>query len=188
MNLIRARDVMGLPVVSIASGEDVAEVRDVVYDGEAHRLVGFTLNKRGMFAGRLKAVLAAGSVAAIGPDAVMIDTESAIDDSGERPAGLDDLKAARPVIGNRVLSADGSDLGEVVAVILSTGDEPCAVGYELQSADRSDNAFVPISAQMALSGENLVLPAEATAFVRNDLAGFGAAIASYRSPELEKNQ
>ena len=31
---------MGLPVVSIASGEDVAEVRDVVYDGEAHRLVG----------------------------------------------------------------------------------------------------------------------------------------------------
>lgn len=60
MNLVRASDVMGLPVVSIASGEDVAEVRDVVYDGEAHRLVGFTVNKRGMFAGRLKAVLAAG--------------------------------------------------------------------------------------------------------------------------------
>ncbi len=178
---------MGLPVVSIASGEDVAEVRDVVYDGEAHRLVGFTLNKRGMFAGRLKAVLAADSVASIGPDAVMIDAESAIDDSGGRPAGLDDLEHARPVIGNRVLSADGSDLGEVVAVILSTGDEPCAVGYELQPADRSDTSFVPISAQMGLSGENLVVPVEATAFVRNDLAGFGAAIASYRSPDLEEN-
>jgi uncharacterized protein YrrD len=70
---------MGLPVVSIASGEDVAEVRDVVYDGEAHRLVGFTLNKRGMFAGRLKAALTAGSVTSIGPDAVMIDAEPAID-------------------------------------------------------------------------------------------------------------
>lgn len=46
MKLVRARDVMGLPVVSIASGEDVAEVRDVAYDGEAHRLVGFTLNQR----------------------------------------------------------------------------------------------------------------------------------------------
>ena len=68
MNLVRARDMMSLPVVSIASGEDVAEVRDVVYDGEAHRLVGFTLNKRGMFAGRLKGVLAAGSGTAIGPD------------------------------------------------------------------------------------------------------------------------
>ncbi len=71
---------------------------------------------------------------------------------------------------------------------MSTGDEPCVVGYELQSADRSDSSFVPISAQMALSGENLVLPTEATAFVRNDLPGFGAAIASFRSPELEKNQ
>ena len=58
MNLVRARDVMGLPVVSIATGEDVAEVRDVVYDGEAHQLIGFTLNKRGRFAGRLKTVLA----------------------------------------------------------------------------------------------------------------------------------
>ena len=47
---------------------------------------------------------------------------------------------------------------------------------------------MPISAQMALSGDNLVLPVEATDFVRNDLAGFGAAIASYRSPVLEAGQ
>jgi uncharacterized protein YrrD len=188
MNLIRARDVTGQVVVSIASGEDVAEIRDVVYDGEAHRLLGFTLNKRGRFAGRLKSVLGAGSVASIGPDAVMIDDESAIDDRGHRPAGLDDLSSARPVLGNRVLSSDGIDLGEVVAVILSTGDEPTAVGYELQQSDRADTSFVPISAQMALSGENLVLPPDATDFVRNDLAGFGAAIASYRSPELEEDR
>ncbi len=185
MNLIRARELMGLPVVSIGSGEDVAEIRDVVYDGEAHRLVGFTLNKRGIFAGRLKSVLEMGSVAAIGPDAVMIDAESAIDDGGERPPGLDNLRAARPVIGNRVLSADGNDLGEVVSVIMSTGDESCAVGYELQPPDRKDTMFVPISAQMALSGENLVLPASATDFVRHDLVGFGAAIAAYRTPEME---
>jgi uncharacterized protein YrrD len=190
MNLVRARDVMGLPVVSISSGEDVAEIRDVVYDGEAHRLIGFTLNKRGRFAGRLKAVLAADSVGAIGPDAVMVATESAIGDTGEPSSDLVDLfdlGDARPVIGNRVLSADGTDLGAVVAVIISTGDVPCAVGYELQQPGRDDTSFVPISAQMALSGENLVLPAESTAFVRNDLAGFGAAIASYRSPALEKN-
>lgn len=185
MNLVRARDVTGLPVVSIATGEDVAEIRDVVYDGEAHRLVGFTLNKRGRFAGRLKTVLAAATVAAIGPDAVMIDDESALAAPGGTPGGLDHLGAARAVIGNRVLTATGDDLGTVVAVILSTGDVPTAVGYEVQPSDRADTAFVPISAQMALSGENLVLPAAATAFVRNDLAGFGAAIATYRSPDLE---
>ena len=188
MNLVRARDVMGLPVVSIATGEDVAEVRDVVYDGEAHQLIGFTLNKRGRFAGRLKTVLAVGSVWAIGRDAVMVDTESAIDDEGVGDADLRDLRTARPVLGNRVHFADGTDLGAVVAVILSTGDKPCAVGYELKTEGRDDTSFVPISAQMALSGENLLLPVEATDFIRNDLAGFGAAIASYRSPALEAGQ
>lgn len=179
---------MGLPVVSIQTGEDIAEVRDVVYDGEAHQLIGFTLNKRGWFAGRLKSVLATESLAAIGPDAVMVASESAVDEVAEGDADLRDLRVARPVLGNRVLSADGSDLGEVIAVILSTGGQPRAVGYELQSEGRSDTMFVPISAQMALSGDNLVLPAEATEFVRNDLAGFGAAIASYRSSVLETEQ
>ena len=187
MKLLRARDLMGLPVVSIASGEDVAEVRDVVYDGEAHHLVGFTLNKRGFFSGRLKSVLGADVVAAVGPDAVMIEDESVIDDSSNDPAALRDPGSARRVLGNRVLSADGSELGEVIAVIVST-PQPRAVGYEVRSPDRSDTSFVPISAQMSLSGENLVLPTEATEFVRNDLAGFGAAIASYRSPEMEQDR
>lgn len=152
------------------------------------RLMGFTLNKRGRFAGRLKSVLSTASVAAIGPDAVMVDSESSIEDEAPDDADLRDLVSARPVLGNRVLSADGTDLGEVGAVILSTGDEPCAVGYELRTEGRSDTTFVPISAQMSLSGDNLVLPVEATDFVRNDLAGFGAAIASYRSSALEAGQ
>ena len=65
-HLLRAGDLIGLPVVSIATGEDLAEVRDVIYDGSEHRLLGFTLNKRGMFAGRLKEVLTAESVTGIG--------------------------------------------------------------------------------------------------------------------------
>lgn len=188
MKLIRASAVIGLPVVSIQSGEDVAEIRDVVYDGETHRLVGFTLNKRGFLAGRLKAVLAAGSLAAIGPDSVMIESESAIADESGSQATLQNLDDARPVLGNRVLSADGTDLGEVVEVILSTGDRPEAVGYELKSPSHSDTSFVPISAQLALSGENVVVPIEATRFIRGDFAGFGAAVASYRSEELENQR
>lgn len=186
MNLVRASELIGLPVVSITSGEALADVRDVVYDGASHRLVGFTMNKRGLLGGRMKQTLSAGSVAAIGPDAVMIETDSAMTDGGEAEAGLDDLGSARPVIGNRVLSADGSDLGEVVAVIVATGDQPRAVGYELQPHGRADTAFVPSSERMALSGQNLVLPADATAYVHYDLADFGAAVASY-PPSERKN-
>ena len=46
-HVMRAGDLIGLPVVSIAAGEDVAEISDVVYDSSHHRILGFTLNKRG---------------------------------------------------------------------------------------------------------------------------------------------
>ena len=83
-------------------------------------------------------------------------------------------------MGNRVLSSDGTDLGRITGVVLSTGVDPAAVGYELTD-DAGEDLFVPISAQMAISDSNLILPAESTPFVRNDLAGFGASIASYRA-------
>ena len=52
--LVRAGDLVGRPVVTINGGDDIAEVKDVVYDPEARRLVGFTLNKRGWFRGSIR--------------------------------------------------------------------------------------------------------------------------------------
>ena len=63
---------------------------------------------------------------------------------------------------------------------LSTGRRPEAVGYEVSAPDLDGTAFVPITDQMALSGDNLLVPAESTEFIRNDLAGFGAAVSEYR--------
>ncbi len=183
-HVMRASELIGLPVVSILSGEDVAEIRDVVYDSEAHKLLGFTLNKRGLFSGRMKDVLPAEALSAIGADAIMVADEESITESAT-PESLDKPGAATSVLGNRVLSADGNELGEVIGVIVSTGATPQAVGYEIDPADSDDSVFVPISAQMALSGENLLLPAEATEFVRNDLAGFGAAVVDYRASTLQ---
>lgn len=184
-HVMRASDLIGLPVVSIASGEDVAEVRDVVYDAHGHRLVGFTLNKRGRLSGPLKQVLAADALAAVGADAVMIADEGAITESRDGPAALQDPGAAASVVGNRVLSADGNELGTVTGVVVLTGRRPEAVGYEVNPGDGAASVFVPISEQMALSGENLLLPAQATDFVRHDLAGFGGSVASFRAETLQ---
>lgn len=187
INVMRASDLIGLPVVSILSGEDVAEVRDVIYDAGDHQLIGFTLNKRGLMSGRLKDALPASAVSAVGADAIMVQNENSITESAT-PEALEHPGDASSVIGDRVLSADGNELGEVVGVIISTGPNPEAVGYEIQSATSDDTVFVPISEQMALSGENLLLPASATDFVRNDLAGFGAAVTEYRTSNLQKER
>ena len=50
--LMTASQIRGLPVVTVRGGEDVAEVRDVIYSPGTGRLVGVTLNKRGFLAGR----------------------------------------------------------------------------------------------------------------------------------------
>lgn len=202
MNVVRAEDLIGRPIVSIGSGEALADIRDVVYDGEEHILVGFTLNRRGLITRRLKPVLSATSVVAIGPDAVMVQDDSAIGTTGEvadtgpvdaEPANVDttgpiDLRGARPVMGNRVLSGDGTDLGEIVSVILAVGDAPRAVGYEIRPSNTTDTSFVPISAQMALSGENLILPPGTDDLIEADLDGFAASLDSDRSNDQEGAQ
>ena len=185
VHLVRASDVGGLPVVTIDGGDDAAEIKDVVYDAGSHRLVGFTLNKRGWFRGSLKAVLAADAIAGIGADAVMIADESALSDLDAGGNSLATPGSNHRVMGNTVMSADGTALGEVVDVIIETGTDPQAVGYEVETNDGT--VFVPISAQMGLSGENLVVPAAATEFISNDLVGFGASVRTFRE-RLGNNQ
>ena len=63
--LLNTTGVIGLPVVTVG-GDDVAEVRDVVYEPNRGGLIGFTLNKRGFFSGRQQQVLTIDGVRSVG--------------------------------------------------------------------------------------------------------------------------
>jgi uncharacterized protein YrrD len=178
LHLVRAKDVIGLPVVTIDGGEDAAQIRDVVYDAERHHLLGFTLNERGWFRGTLRAALHAEDVVGIGADAVMVADESCLTQTTPSDDVLAASRESYHVIGDTVVSSGGATLGEVVDVVLETGSRPKAVGYEVKTGDGT--VFVPSSVQMAVSENNLVVPAEAEEFTANDLAGFGAAVQSFR--------
>ncbi|MCU1456870.1 MAG: PRC-barrel domain protein [Actinomycetia bacterium] len=183
--MARATDLIGLPVVTFA-GEDIAEIKDVVYEPAQGGLVGFTLNKRGFFAGRLKLVLAMDAVHALGRDAVMVEDESALVDTREAPEAMTDASSERNVIGAAVITDGGKQLGTVTDVVVSLGTGAEAVGYELGgSAITAEHGrrplFIPLPEQLAVSGEALMVPAEVEAFVRDDLSGFGAAVADFRA-------
>jgi len=178
-SLVLAGELAGRPVVSIDSGNDIAEIRDTVYDSRHHHLIGFTLNKRGWFRGRCKQTLPTESIAAIGRDAVIVNREEDLIDPNDAPTPLTDSADTISIIGLEVMSQSGEQLGKIDDVVVETGDEPRAVGFRL--SNNGSPVFVPISAQMALSDERLLLPAEADAFVRHDLAGFGASVGDYRS-------
>jgi uncharacterized protein YrrD len=180
--LVRATELVGLPVVTL-DGDDVAEVRDVVYDRGEGSLVGFTLNKRGYFSGRMRRVLSTEAITSIGRDAVMVADTEALTEADAAPDQMADAAHDDSVIGTPVITDDGTRLGQVTDVVVSLGKGAQAVGYELGGAPGhgGQRSFVPLPDQLALSGDALMVPSELSHLVRDDLTGFGSAVAEFRS-------
>lgn len=179
--LLRAGELPGRVIVSVP-GEDIAQVRDVVYDTGTGDVIGFTLAKRGMFGGKMKQVLPWDNVVGLGPQAVIVDG----DESFTGKDGLRDPADDRDVIGARVLTDDGKQLGEVRDLVVEVHDGKAdVIGYEIEPADSfrdsSKHVLLPLPDTLAASGDNLVVPSAATEYVRDDIAGFGAAVDDFRS-------
>ena len=171
--LTHALSVPGRPVVTLA-GEAVAQVKDVLFD-RAGGIAGFTLAGRGLFAGPRREWLPWGSVHGFGPDAVMVADVGALVREG-RPAIDGD------VIGDEVLTRSGQVVGTVTdAVLRVEGAVLDLVGYEVTSAaDDGQARLIPLPDTMAVTAGRLVVPDAATEFLTTDLAGFGAAVDSFR--------
>jgi len=187
--LMRASEIIKRPVVTL-EGEDVAQIKDIIYADSGGQVGGFTLNGRGFLSGTLKTALAWGAVVALGPDAVMIRDEDALTNRdaliaeivGKNGVGGGD------VLGSRVLTDDGKDLGKVLDVVIEVTNEGRSfanvVGYEIEPAKNLGadlkKVLVPLPDTIAASGQHLIVPAAALDFVTNDLAGFGAAMRDLR--------
>jgi uncharacterized protein YrrD len=178
--LVTGSAIRGLPVVTIAGGEDVAEVRDVIYNPEAGRIVGLTLNKRGFLAGRLREVLPADTIHAIGRDAIMVDDETSLTLPGDAPTDVGAPPSGRDVTGDEVLTEGGTSLGKVRDVVILVGGNGDVVGYEIETAS-GGTCYIPLPAQLAVSGTTLVVPEATKEFVEDDLVGLGAAVDEFRS-------
>ena len=191
--LMRAREITGRPVVAISSADAVAEVKDVVISHPSASVVGFTLNKRGFLGSPMREVLPWERLGALGRDALMIDDPGRLT---AQDAAIDEARAEgrdRDVIGATVMTDAGKALGTVVDVILEVGGDARIVGYEVHGPDvqRDKDAatlLIPVGETIAVSGETLMVPAEVEGFVRDDLSGFGSAVADYRARLAEDHR
>lgn len=175
--LVRAGDLIGRPVVTLDTAEDVAELKDVVFRHAEAKVVGFTLNKRGRFAGPLKQVLPWSRVAALGRDAVMVDSRDALgspDESMGAAAGGPD----QHIIGTTVVTDAGKALGTVRDLVLEIGRDADVVGFEI--ADGDEGRLLPVADTFSVSREALMVPAAAEEFLHDDLSGFGSAVGAFR--------
>lgn len=172
--LTHALDVPGRPVVTLA-GEAVAQIRDVLFD-RSGSVGGFTLAGRGLMSGPLKEWLPWANVHGFGPDAVIVPDEDAL----TTDSGGTDIDGG--VIGDEVLTEGGTAVGVVTdAVLRLDAGVLDVVGYEVEAPGSSEPQFIPLPDTLAVSAGRLVVPDAAVEFLSNDLAGFGAAVDTFRS-------
>lgn len=127
--MTHARDLIGRPVVTLA-GDDIAQVKDVVYSAADGALIGFTLAGRGMLSGPMRAVLPWRHIHAFGPNAVIVADDDRLTDS------LPDSRGeAGDVLGDTVLTVGGTALGTVTDVIVNPATDAGVVGFEVETGE-----------------------------------------------------
>ncbi len=177
--LLRATTLVGQPVLTLA-GESPVEVKDVVFDTSSGRILGFTLRKHGFLGGPVSESLSWRDVHGLGPDAIVVVDDSKLSKGDDATAGGGD------VIGDRIITESGTDLGEVIEVVVATGSSAEVVGFEVEATGGSrsrgaHHVFIPMPDTIAISGENIVVPDAAEDFIRDDLSGFGSAVDEFRA-------
>ena len=98
----------------MSTGDDVAEVRDLIFDPSQGLVTGFTLGKRGLFGGRRREVLPADAISSIGTHAVMVETVEAITDPADAPHEVaSSVERSADVSNDMVVTESGRELGRV---------------------------------------------------------------------------
>lgn len=184
--LTAARSLGGRPVVTLG-GDAVAQIKDTVFDGPAGRVTGFTLSGRGLLSGPLKQSLPWSAVHSVGHDAVMIRSREVL---AEPAAVVARGEAAHGrVVGAKVLTDAGTEVGTVLDLVVEAGTSGRVVGFRIAAREtprsgpgrRLPQGLRPPGETLAVSGQALVIPADATRFVADDLAGFAAQVDAFHA-------
>ena len=173
--LIRGHDLIGQPVLDIATGDDLAEIRDVIFDATRGTITGFTLRKRGFLGRKLRDVLPIDRVASVGTHAVMVESAEAIVSRDDVPADSA-VNGKADVLNDTVITESGRILGSVRDVIVVGGARPMVVGFEIGGGSVG-SGLIPVTSKTGLSGSALIVPDEYEQRVRTDLTGLAAELA-----------
>jgi sporulation protein YlmC with PRC-barrel domain len=176
--LMTARSLTTRPVVTLG-GDAVAQVKDTVFDAAAGRIAGFTLSGRGLLSGSLRHGLPWHAVHRLGHDAVMIRARRGPAGGSAAPAEAEVMRGR--VLGAKLLTDAGTEVGTVLDVVVEGGDSGRVVGFRVRASKalvpgprrRRRGVYVPRGADLAVAGRALVLP-EGAVRVTEDLSGLGA--------------
>lgn len=153
----KAHDLIGLPVLTVESGKQIGQVKDLLLD-PTWNIRGIVIETKNWFSS-LRYIPWEGLIAA-GEDAVTIPNESVIQEL-EQAEGLQTLlEGSHRIKGLPVITVGGQQLGMVEDVYLNQEWGKQIVGYELSEGFISDlkegRRWLPLPAS-AMKGEDAII-------------------------------
>ncbi|HEY0011179.1 MAG TPA: PRC-barrel domain-containing protein [Candidatus Paceibacterota bacterium] len=176
--MYKGKDMIGKPVVNVATGEMIDKVRDVFFDAAERRVLGFLVDEGGLLASAR--VLPFASADVIGPDGILVSTDAAIVRASEAPHGTNILNENNVVVGTKIMTEDGKDLGTINDFFFeeTTG---AIEGYEVTGglfADAvSGKSYLPSPLSFRIGRDVAFVPAETETLIEQQTGGLAAMMA-----------
>ncbi|HIE51694.1 MAG TPA: hypothetical protein EYP85_08020 [Armatimonadetes bacterium] len=114
----RYRELIGLPILELRTGENIAKVQDVILNAQERRVLALVVERGGLFK-TARAILFE-RVEGIGDNAVTVETANVIVELPQHPDLERLYKRGIHLQGNRLVTKSGNRLGKIVDFGLET--------------------------------------------------------------------
>jgi uncharacterized protein YrrD len=173
----KGNEIIGKPVVSYGSGRKVDTVKDLIFDQNSNRLLGFLICEASWF--KKAEVLLLENVLAIGADAVITASADNIIDVQRVPEVAKILEYNNKLKGTKILTTDGRNLGTMVDLYFNN-ETGVVEGYEVSGglfADAySGRSFVPSPQTLKIGKDVAFVPVETALLMEEQVGGIKAAM------------
>ena len=151
------RELAGLAVMTLAGGERLGRVDDVVFHTATGRVTGFLIDPGGMF-GKTR-FLPAGQTQSLGADALTVPAADVLQENSPAQVDADEI-SGKSLEGRPVLNASGTVLGKVADIVV---DDQQLVVSLLLATGLLDNVLhgkphLPIATIQTIGKDSIVVP------------------------------
>lgn len=173
----KGNEVIGKPVVSYSTGRRIDTIKDLIFDQNSNRLLGFLISEGGWFSS--PRVLLLKDVLAIGADAVIISSKDNVFDVKRVPEISKILEYNNVLRGTRILTTDGRNLGTMVDLYFDN-ETGIVEGYEVSGGMFADaysgRSFVPTPKTLKIGKDVAFVPIETALLMEEQVGGIKAAM------------
>jgi len=118
--VLPSKKFLSLPIISLKEGQQIGFVRNLVIDPKAKAVAAFIVDPKGFF--KEQRIIPFNRVVSIGENAITVSTESQVEKATNLPDILELLKEKAAIIGIKVMTASGKNLGQIEEFYIDPDD------------------------------------------------------------------